>query len=423
VHSLAALAAVIGLPVGAVALALRPRWRTGLPERLGRAPRGGPGAVWVHAASVGESLAALALIDGLRARGHAVFASVMTVVARDLLRRRAPELACALAPLDHPWCVETALARVRPSLLILVETELWPTWIAAAHRRGVPVMVASGRMSDRSFARYGRVRSLLAPTLARLDRVAARTGSDAERFVALGAAPDRVVVSGDLKLAAPSREAPLAPDLATVLGVGPGDPPLLVAGSTHPGEEAAVLEAFAACRRTGGRAGLVVAPRHLERVGEVAALLRAQGLVPRLRSTLAPRPLADGEVLLLDSFGELPAVYTRATGAFVGGSLAPVGGHNLLEPIRCGCPVVHGPQIANVADTAAWLDGEGAARCIADAAELGRAWRELLADPEPGRARAARVRDELAPHVGSLERTLAVAESLVARRAAGAGPL
>jgi 3-deoxy-D-manno-octulosonic-acid transferase len=229
-HSLAALGALALLPAALLALLVRPGWREGWRERLGERPAAAPGAVWVHGASVGEMRAAASLIERLRARGEAVTVSATTLPGRALMRRLRPDVPCALAPLDHPWCVARALRRVQPSLLVLVETELWPALIRGADARGVPVVIVSGRLSERSFSRYRRIGPLLRPLLRRLCAVAARSHADAERFVVLGVPAARVRVLGDLKLAAAAEPAPLAADLSAMLGTLP----LVVAGSTAP---------------------------------------------------------------------------------------------------------------------------------------------------------------------------------------------
>jgi 3-deoxy-D-manno-octulosonic-acid transferase len=411
---LAAAAAVGGLPLAGAALLLRPGWRVGLPERLGRHPRRAPGAVWVHAASVGEILAAARLVDALAARGHAVVTSSVTPSGREVMRRLRPELSCHLAPLDHPWCVEAALARVRPAALVIVETELWPCWIAAARRRGVPVALVSGRISDRSYPRYRRLARIVRPTLARLCAIGARSDADAERFRVLGACAERVSVTGDLKLEVHPDPPPVPPDLDRVLAGAP----LVVAGSTHPGEEAAVLAALAEAERAGLAAALVVAPRQRERAAEVAALVRRAGRRLRLRSSPGAEPLGPGEVLLLDTLGELPALWRRAEVAFVGGTLVGVGGHNVLEPVSAGRPVLFGPHTANVRHAVELVAAVGAGLPVADAASLGPALCALLRDPAGARERGERGRRALLAHRGSAARSAALVESLLAREPA-----
>jgi 3-deoxy-D-manno-octulosonic-acid transferase len=402
-HGLALLVAVVGLPLLGVALVLRPGWRVGLGERLGGVERREPGSVWVHAASVGEALAALRLIERLRASGCRVFASVSTHAGKEVMRGALPDLPCVLAPLDHPWCVSRALARVRPEILVLVETELWPSWISAARRRGVPVVVTSGRLSDRAFGRYRRLLWLMGRTLRRLDAVGARTQVDAERFIALGVPSERVSVTGDLKLEPGERAAHLATDLVHALS----EVAVFIAGSTHEGEEDAALHALSHCEAEGFSMALVLAPRHMERADAVEREIRASGRQLYRRTALQGQVLACGDVLLLDTLGELAALYAAAAVSFVGGSLVPIGGHNILEPVLAGCPVLYGPHLENVRASVELLEESGAGRRVADAKELAYAVQEALADPESRKLRGAQGRAALDLHRGTAERTVA----------------
>ena len=416
-HALAALAALALAPIAAGALALRPAWRVGLRERLGALPGFSPGAVWVHGASVGEILAASRLIDRLHQGGRAVVSSTVTLAGRDVMRRTRPEIPCHLAPLDHPWCVESALSHVHPAALVLIETELWPSLLAAAERRRIPVALVSGRVSDRSFPRYQRLQWIIAPALRRIAAIGARTAADAERFLALGAPRERVHVTGDLKLEPSDDAAPLALDLGRMLGSAP----LFVAGSTHPGEEIAALSALARIEREGLGAALVLAPRRLERAGEVARIVRASSRSVRRRTALGSAPLRAGEVLVLDSVGELAPVYARADVAFVGGTLVPVGGHNVLEPVFAGRPVLFGPHTENARHAVEILEASGAGRRVADADELASALVALLRDPREARRRGEEGRRVLSSHRGSAERAAELIEALL-ERASSHGP-
>jgi len=405
-HSVAALTALVGAPVLAAGAIVRPRWRAGLAERLGAHP-GGRAAhpIWLHAASVGEIRAALPLLDALGARGHALVTSTMTPTGRALAREARPGLASGLAPLDHPWLVARALARVAPSALVFVETELWPSWVRAAAERGIPPLVVSGRISERSFARWQRAAPLLRPTLRRFRAIGARGAADAERFVALGAPRERVHQTGDLKL-----DAPPPPPLDRDLDARLGSLPLFVAGSTHEGEEQAALAALSAAERAGQRAALVLAPRHPERFARAAELVAATGRRLHRRSAPDSRELGPGEVLLLDTLGELASLYVRARIAFVGGTLAPVGGHNLLEPARAGCPALWGPHVANVRESAELLVAAGAGAEVGDAAALGGGVVAALADPATASARGRRGWQALEAHRGAAERSVALIE-------------
>ena len=370
--------------------------------------------MWIHGASVGEILAGAKLSDRLRAGGRTTCASTMTLTGRDVMRRARPEVPCSLAPLDHPWLDEIALSRGHPSALVLIETELWPSWIAAAARRGVPVIVVSGRISTRSFPRYRRFAPLLRGTFARLAAVGARTEVDAERFVALGVPQSRVHICGDLKLSPPEAPPRLAPELERRLP----ECAILVAGSTHPGEEEAALAALAAAEHTGVSVALVLAPRYPERADEVERLVRRAGR-PLLRSSERDGAnLKAGGVLLLDGLGDLAGLYTRATVAIVGGSLVPRGGHNLLEPAAAGRLVLFGPHTENAKNAADLLLACGAGERVADAQALAAAAARWLADPNAAAQRGSRGREALEAHRGSVECNAALVESVLAPRPA-----
>jgi 3-deoxy-D-manno-octulosonic-acid transferase len=396
----AAIVAAWAAPLAAAALAARPQWRVGADERLALAGEYDPGAVWLHGASVGEALLLTRLVPVIRKQGHRVQASLTTPGGRDTLRRMQPDVPVRLSPIDHPWPVAAAVARARPAALVLVETELWPSLIAAVSRRGVPNALLSGRLSSRAWPRYRRLRPLFSRTLQRIDRIGARTAEDAERFVALGADPKCVRVTGDLK-----RE-PAGPASAAALDLEPmlSGPLILVAGSTHASEERAAIAALEACLEAGLPAALVLAPRHIQRRPEVERELAASGLSWRRRSGGIREPLEPGDVLLLDTLGELASAYAYADLAFVGGSLVPVGGHNLLEPVQVGCPVLFGPYTDAVADMAAEIVEAGVGRPVGDAAELARACVEGLS----GRAASG-----ASPAVGATHlRTDALEQSL-----------
>ena len=401
-HSVAALAALVASPILAAGAVLRPALRRQLPERLGISEQDGAGRIWLHASSVGEAKAACRLLEALEASGHRTRATTMTVAGRGIFESERPAMPASLAPFDHPWCVEAAMRSGKPRLSVLIETELWPRWIAACARHGIPVVVASGRLSDRSFPRYRKLRPFLGPTLRRLAAVGARTELDAERFVMLGVPEMRVSVTGDLKLDPQTDQAPLAPDLALALSAGPV---VVVGGSTHRGEEEALLASLTVAEQLGRSFVLVLAPRSVDRAGEILRLGRSLGRRVMLRSRLERRPLAAGEVLVLDSYGELAAAYANASLAFVGGTLVPVGGHNVSEPVHAGCPVLYGPHFANVRKVVQILEADGSGRCVATRDALVRAVVDSLSDLADCRRRGAAGRATLEHHRGSVERT------------------
>ena len=412
-HSGAALLGALALPAGALALALQPAWRAGLPQRLGQRAKGPEGGIWLHGASVGEAAIMARLCPGLEEMGYPVRASLSTLTGRRRFVELAAGVDCALAPLDHPWVVDRVLSALNPVALVLVETELWPFLISGASRRQVSIAVVSGRLSDRSFDHYRRLRAFFAGRLKQIDRIGARSELDAERFVALGARPERVEVTGDLKLEPLSASLSVAPELDTLLG----SCALLVAGSTHDGEDEAALGALRACEREGLEVALVLAPRHMNRVNQVVESVRHAGRSLRLRSQTPVTPLLAGEVLVLDTLGELPACYARAKGAFVGGTLSPKGGHNLVEPAQLGVPVSFGPHIENVRQSAELLQTCGAGRLVRDAQALG-IWAVEVFSHRGTNAGAEAGRQLIASGRGSLQRSLSLVSSVVEGRGA-----
>ncbi len=364
-------------------LAVSPRLRVSLRERArALAAREDP-CTWVHAASVGEVEGAAPLIDALAAKGRAIQATTLTPTGRARLGSLCPESSPRLAPLDLPWLARRSVARARVEALVLIETEIWPNLIGAAHAAGAPVVIVGARLSDRGFRRYRRARALFRGVLRRVDAIGARSDLDRERFLALGAEPGRVCVTGELKLA---RSAPPEPGPALRAALGEG--PWLVAGSTHPGEEKLLLEAWARLRADlAPDLRLLLAPRHPQRAAEVLRLAGSAGVATGLRS----RSASGAPVVVLDTVGELASLYHLADLVFVGGSLVDVGGHNMLEAVHAGRVVVHGPHVYNQRAQTEILEPLGVLRRAEDGPSLEATLRSLWADP--GRhapARAAR---------------------------------
>ncbi len=387
------------LPLALVITALSAKRREGFLQRWWPLPASKPDTVWVHTASVGEVEAAAPMIRRLLEREVPVVATTLTATGRERLRARFPSLPVRLAPLDLPGLVHVSVRRVQLSTLVLVETEIWPNLIAAARSAGARVLIVSGRISDRSYSRYRHLRGFLGSVLANVDHVGARSEEDRLRFVALGADPKRTSVVGDLKL---DREAalPEGSELASALGDGP----FLVGGSTHPGEEETLLSAWRSLRdREAPGLRLILAPRHPERVPEVLKTVRRFGLEPGLRSAGAAR----ADVVVLDTIGELDAVYALAALVFVGGTLARVGGHNLLEPVQAGRIVVHGPHFENQRSQQRLLEPLDVLRPVQNARELVETLERLWNDPQRN-APAERARAALAEHRGASERALAL---------------
>ncbi len=344
-----------------------PRLRASLKaRRTHQAPDLPPGRrAWIHGASVGEILSAGPVLEALSALGCDAALSCNTPTGLEAAGRQFPGKPVFAMPLDFSRPVERAFDRVKPSLLILLELEVWPQLLAEAERRKVPVLCVNARITARSFRRYRLVRPLFAGSFSRIAGFLPQGEEHAGRLRRLGVLRDRIRVIPNLKGAA---DIPPRPDW-----IPEGDP-VLVAGSTHPGEEAAVLDAWQAL--PGWR--LVLAPRHPERFAEVADLLKARRIPFARRS--APVPGA-WRVLLLDTMGDLRAAYAAADLAFVGGSLAPVGGHNVLEPAAAGVPVIVGPHTTHVAADVQRLEAAGGLRRIRDVGGLREAGLALSREP------------------------------------------
>jgi len=394
------------------------RYRRTLGQRLGGPPPAlatGEPSIWIHAVSVGEVIVARGLVEALGARFPArrVVLSTTTETGNAIARKALGEDRVFFNPLDLPWSVRRALAGLNPSLLVLVETELWPNLIHEAHRRGTRVAVANGRLSPRSFPRYRRARPLLQRVLAEVDVFLMQGEAHAERARAIGAPPARVRVTGNLKYDAAASPSAAAP--AAMRALRDGDPgPLWVAGSTMAGEEASVLAALAVARAAAPGLRLLLAPRHPERAAEVAAAAQAAGHRVVRRSALGTRPWREGDVLVLDTMGELAPAYAHATVVFVGGSLVPAGGHNVLEPARAGRAIVVGPHMENFQEIADEFRAAGALVQVARAEELGPAIARLLQDAparqrlgEAGRALVERNRGALRATVEALAELVA----------------
>ena len=363
----------------------------GLRERFGRLPAAvNPGrrpSIWVHAVSVGEALAARPLLRALRTAypGHRLVVSTTTATGRRVARGFGGEVdAVCYAPFDFPWFVDSTLDRIAPALLLLVDTEIWPNLLRACRRRGVGAAIVNGRLSDRSYRRYRLVRCGLRRVLADVGRVCAQTEEWGRRFVAIGADPARVTVTGSLKFdaaAPPGTGATEDDGLRAAFAFARGRP-VVIAASTLRGEEEPVLRAFARVREASSDALLVIAPRHPERFGEARRLAGRAGFRAVLRSELDPGRDPRAEVVVLDTLGELGRLFDAASVVFVGGSLVPAGGHNLIEPAAFGRAVVVGPHMENFADVAREFVSRGAALQVRGADELPEALAGLMRDGE-----------------------------------------
>jgi 3-deoxy-D-manno-octulosonic-acid transferase len=384
-------------------------------ERRGRMPiaPGGSPRIWIHAASVGEVEGVRPIALGLKRDfpGAAIVITTMTTTGRDAARARIPNAAAwMLAPFDHVAAVRSFLAQARPQLVLIAETEVWPNFLVEAHRFGAKLAIVNGRMSQRSADRYAKMRSLFGAALSCADLVMVQTVDDARRYALQGVPHDRIVETGNTKFdleASDSRLRPVLEDFAA-------GRPILIAGSTGPGEEAAVASAFVELRTRFPELALIVAPRHLDRVAEAAAALGAAGL-----EVVPARDLTSGQarvasVLLLDTMGELRALYQRCAIAFVGGSLFEGrGGQSPIEPAAASVPILIGPHHENQRVVVDSLVRAGGARIVNDARELGDACATWLADEAARRGAGEHARAALAEANGATRRTLMRLRALI----------
>lgn len=419
VYSVAlAFALVLSLPFWLLRMLRHGKYREGLRERLGRVPQRlqaetGARTIWVHAVSVGEVLAATVIIRELRSRfpEHRVVVSTTTATGQKIARERFGEANVFYFPLDFAFALRPYFRALRPELIVVVETELWPNFFRLAREFGSRLAVINARVSDQSFPRYRFIARLLGPVLAHVDLFLAQSRQDAGRIVAIGAPPDHVEAVGNLKFDIPAgSDSTLIHDLRRAISS-----PVLICGSTVEGEEPLLLETFQKIRGRIPGMTMVLAPRHPERFNAVADLIAASG-IPFLR-----RSQWDGAseiypgIFLLDTIGELADLYQIADVAFVGGSLVPRGGHNILEAARFGVPTLVGPHFENFREIVTTFERAGAVR-IVTAGTLTPALEELLAHRDLARDIGVRAHETWRRNSGATARTLSYLSSLLPRQ-------
>jgi 3-deoxy-D-manno-octulosonic-acid transferase len=428
-YNLALLAAlVVSAPWWLWKMATTHKYRAGMGERLGISGRlkklvaSEPSRpiIWLHAVSVGEVLAVSRLVSELDCAfpQFRLLVSTTTRTGHDLARQRLGADRVFYCPLDVPWAVRACLNTLRPRILILAETEFWPNILSGCFRRDIPVAVVNARVSDRSWPRYRRLQSLWQPILSRLSSVLAQSETDAERLRGLGCLADRVSIAGNLKFDVRSAVEADATRLLKKLAAGLR---IVVAGSTLEGEEAALLQAWPQLLAADQQLALVLAPRHPERFAAVAALLDQSGVswIRRSdwqsRSADALEPVRPGQIILLDTIGELASVYSLAAVAFVGGSIVPAGGHNPLEPAQFGVPIVMGRHYANFRAITEDLLA-GAALTIARPDDLAAILINLLKDRPAAEAMGMRARKVFEHQAGATARCVEAIRELLMER-------
>jgi len=409
---------LLSLPFWLYQIIRHGKYRTGFRERVGGVPARLRSAsrrtIWIHAVSVGEVLAVSGLIDEMR-RGlpqYRVVISTTTDTGQELARKRFGAENVFYFPMDFAFAIRPYLEALRPELVILAETEFWPNFLRLVRASGARIAVVNARISDRSWPRYRRFQWALRRMLAQVDLFLAQTSEDATRLESIGASEERVHVTGNLKfdVSAPASP-PIVESVRKALEAEHAGP-VLVCGSTVEDEEPVLLKAFENLRVSHPRAVMILAPRHPERFAEVAALLQQLNMPASRRSFWAGEPLAGG-VLLLDSIGELAALYGLADIAFVGGSLVPRGGHNIIEPAQHGVAIVVGNHTENFRDIVALFQSRDAVR-VAGLSELPLMFMHLLENDAERRALGQRARATMQLQTGATSRTMEALKTLLA---------
>jgi 3-deoxy-D-manno-octulosonic-acid transferase len=412
-------------PIILLILLAKQRCRRGLPQRLGfstETVRGGMQTtmpvIWVHAVSLGEVVAAVPLVRELHTRRPdcRIIVTTVTETGREAVEQRLAGVAeHRYAPLDFPWVVSRVVDHLNPVLFLFVETELWPNLLRALSRRGVPSLLINGRLSSNSFRGYRMIRPLIRRALLTVNYCLMQSDRDASRMRALVADPEKVLRTGNIKFDQPLSGETEADAPAKTLFLSEGEE-LIVAGSTHPGEEEQILSCYEALQRRTPSLVLLLAPRHIERASHVQAAAGAKGFVAIRRSMCdspARREAPSGppkrpRVVILDTRGELATVYRYAVLAFVGGTLVPVGGHNLLEPALWGKPVLFGPHTDHCAEIADLLLQAGGARRVQNGEQLAEEMAALLEDRPALERMGQAARTVVMENRGALKRTLDV---------------
>ena len=418
-----ALAMVVSLPYWLYHIFRHGKYHRGFVERIGSVPPrlsvpGTPAGrvIWIHAVSVGEVLAVAGLVEEMRRRfpEHRIVVSTTTDSGQDLARKRFGSENVFYFPMDFAFASRPYLRALRPELVILAETEFWPNFLRLVHQSGARIAVVNARISDRSWPRYQRFRWALQRMLKHVDLFLAQTQSDSDRLQSIGAERDRLRVTGNLKF---DVKLPVVPPIVDTLGAAfaaEGAGPILVCGSTVEDEEPLLLKAFENLRVQHARAVMILAPRHPERFEQVAAILAQMGIPFHRRTLWAGESLAGG-VFLVDSIGELAALYALADVAFVGGSLAPRGGHNIIEPAQHGVAIVTGNHTENFRDIVGLFQSRDAVR-IVGVAELPLMFMQLLADDDARNALGQRAAETVRSQMGATARTVEALHTLIAVR-------
>jgi 3-deoxy-D-manno-octulosonic-acid transferase len=438
---------LVASPVILAILWAKPRCRRGLPQRLGLSGSSGwshlfglfgfpeqhklnkpdqpnkpnQPVIWVHAVSLGEVVAITPLVKELHRRhpGHRFVVSTVTETGRDAVAQRLAGIAEHLyAPLDFPWSVSRTVARLRPALYVFIETELWPNLLRHLSRLGVPTIMVNGRLSSKSYARqqWGPIRSFYGAIVRSLRLCLMQSDRDVERIIGLGADPRSVRRTGNIKFDQPLPTSVGAKVNRASFGIAE-DAPLIVAGSTHSGEEEILVDAYKEVLKRYPAAQLLLAPRHIERANAVERVVRERGVAVCRRSAWNEHSGSEGarpQVIILDSQGELAMLYQAAAIAFVGGTLVPIEGHNLLEPASWAKPVLFGPYTDHCAEMADLLMQAGGGQCVIQVDDLARQLLQLFDHPEERARMGQAAQSVVRQNQGALRATVEAIDGVLA---------
>lgn len=381
------------------------KYRTGLKERFGFLPRTILKAacddrpIWFHAASVGEVLASVRLIESIKKKWpeKKLLVSTFTPTGNETAREKLSVDGVIYFPIDIPFIVRSILKKIRPEIIILMETELWPNFINHSGFMGIPVIVVNGRISERSYRRYQHLRPLLKRMFPRITLLIMQSEEDAARITSLGAAPEKVEIAGNIKYDFPAEERKLS-------FLEKWDGKVLAAGSTHQGEDAIILDIFIGLKSKYPDLKLVLAPRHPERTHEIEKLLKERDLTYDKRSEITDH--IKSSLLLVDTLGELSSLYRYSDAVFVGGSLVPVGGHNVFEPALYGKPIIFGPHMENFLEISHILVECGGGLQVKNAEELKNNIDRLLSDSGLGYDMGKKAKAAVLKNQGATEKTV-----------------
>jgi 3-deoxy-D-manno-octulosonic-acid transferase len=391
-----------------------PKYRGGITQKLGRVRKGvlkhlrdGSRPIWVHAVSVGEVMAAHPLIRDLRKKypGRKLILSTVTVTGNMTARQRVPEAdAVFYFPFDYPWVVRRVIHKIHPEVVLIAETELWPNFFRELKRAGIPSALINGRISPRSFGNYLKFKGFFSRVFDNVTLFAMQSHDDAARIKEIGAPPERVLITGNLKF-----DQKLTPASDPLISIGRGRR-VITAGSTHRGEESILLEIFSQLRKKHADLVLIIAPRHPERFDEVSGIVSNAGFECQRRTRLKGEVK---DVVLLDTIGELRSCYALCDIAFVGGSLVKVGGHNLLEPAAMKKPVIFSRYMFNFKEISEAIIDAGGGYMVKDKEELYLILDKLLSDQQKAKEMGLRAFDVIAANSGATARTMEAVSGLL----------